>query len=176
MRTRLIALLFLLAVVSGTVGAAEGNATPVDVGDAFITGLNEGDLSAVSMLLADDFVAITPACVAAFGESGCTTSAQLEPILQATLLLQPQLTAGEPLETGSDVSYEVQWRDLFSAQLGLERALLTIDLTVEADHITRLVLELDLSDQETAAYAAALAQMQAPSMTPPSTGDAGLKA
>jgi hypothetical protein len=180
MKAWLIVLVLLLTLTSGSAVPARGNATPAEVGDDLIAGLNERNASAISMLMADRFVAITPACIVAFGEGGCTTRSQFQTVLEATFEFQPQVSAGEAQVSGSDVRYDVEWRDLFSAQLGLERVLFSISLTVEADRITRLTIVLDRSDPQSAAYATALATAlaaaQAPSMTPPSTGDGGLNA
>ena len=59
---------------------------------------------------------------------------------------------------------------------GVERAVFKVTLTFTGDKISRRVVELDLSDPQTARFAAPPASPAplAPAVIPPQTGDGGL--
>jgi hypothetical protein len=159
-----------LAVALG-VGAAVQAQTPADpesVVRAFVDAFNAGDAEASASYFAEDGTAEGPGC----RPSGvCRGRAEIQAALQAEIDEGVQDEILDLTVSGNTVSVRIAETAPGLAELGVERIIILLTATVEDGEITSATGEFDLSDGQTAMFAAALEeQAEEPSLPESGTG------
>ena len=165
--------LTILAVLLATVAPSGAWAqVPRDAAVVYqehIDATNRGNAAAAAAVFTDDGVLIIGGCPAGTGCVGTAIQARI----QATININSRATIVSIQRNNNIITAVEQWRHDLIRAAGVERAVFKVTLTFNGDKISRRVVELDLSDPQTARFAAPPAP--APAVAPPRTGDAGLR-
>jgi len=167
--------LTILAVLLTTVAPSGAQAqSPRDAAVVYqehIDATNRGNAAAAAAVFTADGVLIIGGCPAGTGCVGTAIQARIQASINAHL-------RGTILYIQQDnniITAVEQWRGDPMNAAGIERAVFKVTLTFTGDKIARRVVELDLSDPQTARFAAPPAPpAPAPAVIPPQTGDGGL--
>ncbi len=164
---------------------------PAAVYQQFLSAINRGDAAAATAVFTDDaqMIGVPPNCI----PTPCRGKAaiQAELVLAVGVHLQEQLLGSIQVSGNTVVASLAQRADALTP-LGISRIFVKDTATIQGDKISRLELNFDMTDPQTARAAAALtapppAPAAAPASTnasspstagirPPATGDAGLAA
>ena len=139
---------------------ATATASPLSVVQAYIDGVNRGDVTAAVMQFSSDAQFITPVG----GCSPCVGRDAIRAKLEGAVAAKTQLSITNPQISGDTVTTPAS---LTSPQLppGVNRAVGTFTATVRDGQIVRSTMEYDASDPQTAAL---LAIRAAPAPSQPS--------
>jgi hypothetical protein len=163
--------LFLATIGLGGVWAQAPRDAAV-VYQEHIDATNRGDAARAAAVFTSDGVLIIGGCPAG---TGCVGSA-IQARIQASINGNLRGTIVSIRRNNEVITAVEEWRGDPMRAAGVERAVFKVTLTFAGDKIARRVVEPDLSDAQTARFAAppAAAPATAPAVTPPRTGDAGL--
>jgi hypothetical protein len=156
----------LLAMVAPGGAWAERDAAVVY--QEHIDAANRGDAAAAAAVFTADGVLIISGCPA----TGCVGAA-IQARIQANINGHLQGKIVSIQRNNNIITTVEEWRGDPMRAAGVERAVFKKTLTFTGDKISRGVVELDLSDPQTARFAAPPAP-PAPAVIAPQTGDGGL--
>jgi ketosteroid isomerase-like protein len=132
---------------------------------------NRGDLAALSDLYSDDAIVITPGlCM-----TPCVGRDAFLPELnyRLSINLQIQITSLREID-GRAVGVSIARADPIRA-CNHDRIIVNFTISAKDDKVTEYTALPDISDPQTAGYVACVRAAAAASISPPSTGDGGLK-
>ncbi len=168
--------LTILAVLLATVAPSGAWAqSPRDAAFVYqdhIDATNGGNAAAAAAVFTNDGVLIIGGCPA---DTGCVGTTAIQARIQGSINANLRGTIVSIQRNNNIVTAVEEWRGDPMRAAGIERAVFKVTLTFIGDKISRRVVELDLSDPQTARFAAPPAPAApAPAVVPPRTGDAGL--
>lgn len=134
-----------------------------------IDATNRGDAAAAAAVFTEDGVLIIGGCPAG---TGCVGIAAIQARVQQSINAHLQGTIVSIRRNNNIITAVEEWRGDPMRAAGIDRAVFKVTLTFTGDKISRRVVELDLTDPQTARFAAPPAP--AVELAPPRTGDAGL--
>jgi len=157
-------LVFICATSAWPHTASADDATNINTYRKYLDSTNKGDVAAVLALFADNAqISSPPTCAPA----PCTTRAAIQSFEQSAAAdhAQVQLLGSVNIVNGN-VTAQVAFRSDTVRALGFSRIVLTDTVTFSGDRISKLVVEPQASDPQTAALLRILSQ-PAPLVPPP---------
>jgi hypothetical protein len=159
----------LLATVAPNGAQAQSPRDAAVVYQEHIDATNRGSAAAAAAVFTDDGVLIIGGCPAGTGCVGTAIQARIQASINANL----RGTIVSIRRNNNIITAVEQWRGDPMRAAGIERAVFKVTLTFTGDKISRRVVEPDLSDPQTARFAAPPVP-PTPAVIPPQTGDGGL--
>jgi hypothetical protein len=169
--------LVLLAVIAGAsvVAAQTPNVDPGDLFDEQNDAQNRGDVVAVMATYADD---ATVQAGGLCGAAPCVGKAAIQREVERRVSQDTQVEVLSISESGDTATGVVQVMEAGFASCDVERILVNFTFVIEGDEMKTWTSAPDMADEQSAKFIACIAARAAggpPTMTPPSTGDGGLK-
>ena len=160
----ILAVLFAIVAPGGAMAETPRDAAVVY--QEHIDAINRGDAATAAAVFTSDGVLIIVGCPAGTGCVGAAIQARI----QASINANSRAKIVSIQRNNNIITAVEQWRGDPMRAAGVERAVFKVTMTFTGDKISRRVVEPDLSDPQTARFAAP----PAPAVVPPRTGDGGL--